>query len=360
MKLTFRQIEPFVQNPDPKARVIVIYGPDQGLVTERSKAICMKTVPNLNDPFNVIHLTTPKIMDDKSIFYDEANAQSLMGGNRLIIIKDGADSLTPILKDYLEDAPSQETVVVVEAGDLNPRSALRKLAESAKNAVALPCYVDDERNLSQIIRDMCTHAGYGIESDALHLFSPALVGDRAIARNEIEKLLLYKGLDKNYTGYKGDPVRSKIGTITTQDVYATCGDIRDWSMDKLIYVIGDGDTKTTHIIIDSLFRDKIAPIILLRSTQNHFWRLYSTNVKIKDGMPMQDAVKTLSPPLFFKVEDAFKRQLNRWSLPVLENALDALTKAEALTKKTGYNPESITRNCLIQLSRYQPNKRRAA
>jgi DNA polymerase-3 subunit delta len=32
MKLTFKQIEPFVKNPDRAARVILVYGPDQGLI----------------------------------------------------------------------------------------------------------------------------------------------------------------------------------------------------------------------------------------------------------------------------------------------------------------------------------------
>lgn len=360
MKLSFRQIEPFVKSPDPVARVILVYGPDQGLITERLKTMALTAVSDLSDPFNVVTLTPEKIIEDPSCFYDEANAQSLMGGNRLILIKGATDSLTPILKDYLEDQPSTETLVIAEAGDLGPRSALRKLTEGAKNAAAVPCYVDDERNLSQIIRDMCMHAGYAIDSDALQLFSGALVGDRAIARGEIEKLLLYKGLDKDYSGFDGNPVRQKVRTINANDIYASCGDVRDWSMDKLIYAVGDGDVISTNKIMNSLFNDQIAAVVLLRAMQNHFWRLYTTKVKINDGMDTSSALKTLNPPLFFKVEDAFKRQLNRWSMPILENALDALTKAEAMTKKTEYDAESVTRNCLTQLSRYQPSRGRVA
>lgn len=360
MKLTFRQIEPFVQSPDPLARVIVVYGPDQGLVSERATIICKTVLADLNDPFNVAHLTTESILADPASFYDEAQAQSLMGGNRLIIIRGGTDSLAPILKDYLGEAPSAHNLVVIESGDLNPRSALRKLMEGAKNAAAVPCYVDDERNMSQIIRDMCTHAGYSIDPAALMMLSSAVVGDRAIARGEIEKLLLYKGLDPEYNGTGGEPLRKKIGVITAADVIASTGDTRDWSMDTLVYGIGDGNVTSAQTIIDSLFRDQVSPIVLLRSMQNHFWRLYSVNSKIKAGMMQNDAVKTLQPPLFFKVEDAFKRQLGRWPIPVLESALDSLNKAEALTKMSGYDPESVTKNCLIQLARYNPRMRRSA
>ena len=53
MKLTFREIEPFVKKPNPAARVVLIYGPDDGLMRERSKMISQSIVKDLNDPFNV-------------------------------------------------------------------------------------------------------------------------------------------------------------------------------------------------------------------------------------------------------------------------------------------------------------------
>lgn len=358
MKLSFRQIEPFVQNPDPQARVILVYGPDQGLMKERAKIICQSVVPDLNDPFNAVTLTPEAILADPARFYDETQAQSLMGGDRLVLIRDGGDSLSVILKDYL-DQPSDQTLVVVEAGNLTPRSSLRKLCEGAKNAAAVPCYVDDERNLSQIVRDMAAHAGYSVDQDALIALSAALVGDRGIARNEIEKLLLYKGLPAGYHGFDGDPAGQKQGRITMDDVIACSGDIRDWSMDRLVYAIGDGDSIAVHTIIESLFRNHIAPIACLRTAQNHFWQLYTTKAKIDAGMTVAEAVNELTPKLFFKVEDAFKRQLGRWPLAALETALDALNKAEALTKKSGYSDTAVCRNCLFQLSRFNPRQRAA-
>ena len=54
MKLSFKQIESFVKSPDPKARAILVYGPDQGLMKERSRIMAKTVNPDLNDPFNVI------------------------------------------------------------------------------------------------------------------------------------------------------------------------------------------------------------------------------------------------------------------------------------------------------------------
>jgi DNA polymerase-3 subunit delta len=355
MKLTFRQIESFVKAPDDAARVILVYGPDQGLIKERSKKMAITVISDLNDPFNVATFTSDKIISEPALFYDEANAQSLMGGNRLIFIKNATDGLSVLLKEYLEN-PSNETLVIVEADDLGPRSSLRKLCEASKRAAAVPCYIDDERTLAQIIRDMCTHAGYGIDQDALIAFSGAIIGDRVIARNEIEKLILYKGISSSYQGFEGEAVREKLGQININDIYASCGDVRDWSMDKLVYAIADGSIQESQTIIESLIKDQLAPIVILRSVQNHFWRLMNVQIKQNDGLSQEEALRTLSPPLFWKVEDQFKRQLNRWSISALESALDALNKMEAMSKQSGYGDHSLLKNTILQITRYTPER----
>src|SRR5690606_7077906 len=107
---------------------------------------------------------------------DEANALSMMGGNRLIRIEGGADSMTPVVKDYLAN-PSPAALVVIEGGDLSARSSLRKLAEGAKNAAALPCYVAEARDVAGLIRDMVQGAGLRIDNDAAQWLSQQLTGD---------------------------------------------------------------------------------------------------------------------------------------------------------------------------------------
>lgn len=358
MKLSYKQIEPFVRAPDPKARVILIYGPDQGLMKERSSAIAKTAIADINDPFNVVTLTTEKILADPSLFFDEALAQSLMGGDRLIFIRDAGDSLTPYMKEYL-DNPSQETLVLLESGDLGPKSALRKLCESAKNAAAVPCYVDDERTVIQIIRDMCMHAGYSIDQDALSALSSAIIGDRTIARNEIEKLVLYKGIHQGYKGFAADSVRERLGTITLEDVMACSGDVRDWSLERLVYSVADGNIHESQIIIDKLLKDQIQPVAILRILQSHFWRLHSVNSKVNSGVSREDALKSLTPPLFWKVKNQFLRQLGQWSVPRLEAALDALHHAEIKTKKTEYQADMIVKNVALQLIRHSTGKQAA-
>lgn len=335
MKLAWKAIEPFVKKPDPKARVILIYGPDNGLMRERSKIIGKTIIPDLNDPFNAVTLTTDILGEDPARLTDEANAMSMMGGARLIKIENGGDKLTALLKEYLT-TPSDENLIIIEAGELGPRSSLRQLCEKAKNAAALPCYVEDERSVSGLIRDVLNEAGFRIEHEAQAMLAANIAGDRAKARNELEKLITYMGdTSKN---------------ITVKDVQASTGDIGVSSLETLIYATAGSNPKGALAAFNRLIKEGVAEIVILRSLQNHFKRLHYTNTLIQAGTPADQAVKSLQPPLFFKVESAFKAQVNKWKGPKLDMILQKLTELEAETKKTGTPVQTLCSQAILSIS----------
>lgn len=336
MKLTWKQIEPFVKAPDPQARVILIYGPDSGLMRERSSIIGKTIVADLNDPFNAVTLTADQIAEDPARLFDEANAISMMGGGRLIRIEDGTDKLAVTVKDYLEN-PSRDNLVILEAGELGPRSPLRQLCEKSKAAAALPCYIEDERGISQLTRDILKEQGFTIQSDAVTWLSAAISGDRMRARSEIEKLTLYM--------YGHGP------QITIEDVQACCGEAGAQNLDDLVYAVGGGQTEKALKTFHKLQEEGIPAITMLRSLQNHFRKLHLVQASLGVSLPMDEALKKLQPPLFFKLEQPFKAQISRWSLSALNTVLDRLSQLEAQSKQTGTPVDTLLAQALLSLSR---------
>ncbi len=334
MKLTWKQSDPFLKSPDPKARVILIYGPDNGLMRERSQIIGKTIVDNLDDPFNAISLTADIIHDDPARLNDEAMALSMMGGARLIKIEDGSDKLTTIIKSYLED-PSPDNLILIEADALETRSTLRQLCEKSKNAAALPCYVEDERGVSNLIRETLSNAGYFINADAVHLLAANVMGDRSRVRGEIEKLMLYMGEEKN---------------ITTEHVHQSVGNIADADLDDLVYALGSGNTKKAIESYNRLIGEGVADIAILRSMQNHFRRLHYTQSVMQSGQSLDQAIKTLSPPLFFKVEPAFKSQVTKWRGKKLDTILLKLTELEAQSKRTATPVQTLCSQAILSIS----------
>jgi DNA polymerase III subunit delta len=62
-------------------------------------------------------------------------------------------------------------------------------------------------------------------------------------------------------------------------------------------------------------------------------------------------LRSLKPPLFFKLQDRFKRQLRVWSLARAAQALTLLTHAELNAKTTGLPAEAICRDALLRIAR---------
>lgn len=335
MKLAWKQIDPFVKSPDPKARVIVIYGPDDGLMRERSRAIGSGVVADLNDPFNVCVIDGDILLADPARLPDEAHAMSLMGGNRLIRIESASDKVAPIVKEYL-DNPSSDNLVIIEAGELGPKSALRQLAEKAKNAAALPCYIDDERGAANVIRQMISEAGKRVDNDAAQWLAGAAVGDRGRVRAEVDKLLLYMG-DEN--------------TIKIDHVLDACGEAGATSLDELVYATAGGQMEKALTAYHKLLEEGIPVITILRSLQNHFRKLHVTRGLMNEGLPVKEAMGQLQPPIFFKLEDSFISQLNRWKAQRLMAVMNRLSDIEADTKKTGVPAETLCAQAVMGIAR---------
>ncbi|OIN86165.1 MAG: DNA polymerase III subunit delta [Alphaproteobacteria bacterium CG1_02_46_17] len=337
MKLTFRQIEPFLKNPDPAARAILVYGPDQGMVKERAALLGKKVVADLNDPFNAAHLTGEVIEDDQSRFYDEVNAQSLMGGTRLVRVTDPGAKFAVALKDWLKTNPSDGTLLVIEGGDLRPRDAIRKICEEAVNAAAIPCYIQDERDMAKFLRDLLSETNRTAANDTINWLSGALKGDRGRARMEIEKLDLYKGTDTS--------------PITVNDAMEACGDSGAQNLDDLLYAATGRNPQKALSTYTRLLAEDTELIIILRSLQNHLRRLHQVRATMDEkGLPIDAAMKNLQPPVFFKVEDSFKAQVNRFPAALLRKMLARLNEIEAETKKTGTPSETLVAETILKLA----------
>lgn len=335
MKLAGNRIEAFLNAPDKSAQAILIYGPDAGLVKERLDRLAKSVVPDLSDPFRIADLQASSLKEDPARLADEAAAIALTGGRRVVRIRDGGDNATAAFTAFLKH-PMGDAMVLVEAGELTPRSSLRKLFESADNAVALPCYGDEGGGLEAVIHETLRAHGLTAEPDAVAYLADHLGGDRKLTRAELEKLALYMG----------GPGRVKLA-----DAAACVGDTSALSMDDLAMATADGDHATAQRVLDRLFHEGTHPVGILRSLQRHFQRLHLCAGMIAKGKSADQAVATLKPPPHFRVADKLKTQLGRWTPDRLAQALELLVNTEIDCKTTGMPGEELTGRAIMQLTR---------
>jgi len=336
MKLQTKNIEGFIKKPEAKALAILVYGPDEGLIRERLDILTRNVVADIHDPFNVAEFSADALKENPARLMDEAQSISMLGGRRVIRVRDASDDIEKNIKDVLAALRPGDNLVLLEAGELGARSKLRELFEKAENAAAVPCYVDDESKISTVIGDSLRAAGYRFSSEAIVYMAANVTGDRAVARSEVEKLITYMGSEKK--------------NITLDDVIACVGNSADLSLDDLAKFVASGQFAEADRILDYVLSEGLPAITVLRNLQNHFLRLHITKARIQKGEDTDGAMKKLRPEVFWKVKDAFKTQLNGWSMGQMEQALALLTSVEAKCKQTANDPHTLCSRAVLSLS----------
>ena len=236
----------------------------------------------------------------------------------------------------LLEGPAGDSLTVIEAGDLPTRSSLRKLAEGNPAAAALACYVESESELGRTMGAQIGAAGKHIDPDALRLLSASLVGDRMLARGELEKLLLYVG---------------EAREITLDDVAASVVDTASLDMDDAIRAAMRGDFGVLDRCLTRMAGEGVSGVAILRVTQNYFRRLHLTRARVDAGASIDRALGQLQPPIFFKAKDAFAADVQRWPLPRILAAIERLVEAEAQSKRTGADDALLAADALIAIGR---------
>ena len=335
MKIETRQVQGFLKNPDPRARAVLLYGPDGGMVRERARHLTQLVAEDPEDPFRVVELSGAVLKDDPARLADEAAALCFTGGRRVIRVRDPGEGSAKLFEAFLADPPG-EALVVIEAGDLSPRSGLRKAFEKSPSGAALACYRDEGRDLEALLRGTLKKAGLEAAHDAFGFLLRSLGGDRQVTRRELEKLILFKGDDKT--------------PLTLAEVEASIGDSSALAAEDIAFAVGGGDLARLSADLPRFFAQGGQPVAILRTVSGHFMRLHLVSGLRAEGLALGDALKRLRPPLFWKRKDLFGAQLQRWSRPALEQALGRLLETERRAKTTGAPVETLTYEVLYSLA----------
>jgi DNA polymerase-3 subunit delta len=337
VKLPGPRLAAFLKAPDPAVRAVLVFGPDGGLVRERADLLARAVVPDPSDPFRVADLAASALAGDPARLHDEVAAQSLIGGRRLVRVREAGDAAAALFDRFLRDPPPGSNIVLAEGGDLPARSTLRKLFEASPLAAAIPCYADGPRELEQLVREVLGARGIAVTSEATAYLVAHLGGDRQVSRQELDKLALYAG----------DGGKVGLGEAT-----ASVGDTAALSIDDAIFAAAEGDAPGLERALFRAFEEGEAPVTILRAALRHVQRLHLAACAMAAGAGADEAMGKLRPPLFFKAQDRFKRQMRLWPPRRAALVLSALLEAERNTKRTGLPAETICREALLRMARH--------
>ncbi len=281
-------------------RLVVVYGPDRGLVAERAAQVAATTGVDLSDGFALIRLDASDVQSDPGRLIDEVNAFGLFGGEKLIWVRGAANEKQ--LVDglaHLASHPPEGSYLLIEAGDLKKGSALRKVAEGERSVACIACYQDDARALNALIDAELAAANLRITPAARELLLDSIGGDRIASRNEIQKLVLYCMNDD---------------LIDEKHVFEIVGDASAVSTDEVVDAVLSGDPDGFLHAIQKVIASKTAVFLVLQGTMKQVQLLETMRIEMEERQqqPAQ-VVQTLGRGIHFKRKPIIEKALRNWN-----------------------------------------------
>jgi len=328
-------IESFVARPDPSRAVVLVFGPDAGLVSERADAIIRASVDDPADPFALVRLDGDALASDPARLLDEATTIPLFGGRRAIRVRAGSRNIVPAVEGVL-GAPLRDCRVVIEAGDLKRNAALRALCEKAKTAVAIPCYVDADRDIGRLIDEEMRAADLAISPDARDALVPLLGGDRRASRAELRKLTLYAHGQSQ---------------VEVEDVMAIVGDASALGLDALVDAAFAGERADAEKELAKANVARTSATTVIGAALRQAERLHLLRLNVEGGASVPSAIEQAIPPIHFRRKAISEKALRAWTSERLAKVMAMLAEASLDARRQSDLSETIAHRAVMTIAR---------
>jgi DNA polymerase III subunit delta len=327
------QAQSFLKSPDPRVKSILFFGSDPGLVLERAQNFAKSWTKRQEPEGELLRIDDSDLDTDPDRLAVELRTVPMFGGPKAVRVtasrRLGAAAFKPLVS-----GGDMEGVLIVEAGNLKPDDALRKLFEKSADAAAVACYADAVQDLTILINEVVSEAGTTITPPARELLLSRLGADRSLSRGEIEKLTLYVGSGR---------------AIEAEDVEAIVGDASELTIERIYLAVGSGHAERAVAEFARATSSGESAQTIIYALQRHFQRLHRVRSSLEKGQTIEEALRQIRPPLHFKQKDQFVAQCRTWSLEGLSAALQRISACAKAARLTNALERPLTERLLLGL-----------
>ena len=327
MKVDAGRIDGFLKTPS--SPIVLLFGPDAGLVAERGLALVRSVEGAMHDPFRFAELHNP----DGETLLAEATAASLAGGRRVVRVRDAHETLLKAVETLAKIPP--DALVILEAGELTGKSKLRAACEKSTAAAAIACYAIDSGRLPQAVTARLRAHNITIDADAAAWVAGNIQGEEGPLRQAMELLTLYAGSEPR---------------LTLADVSAALADGGEGSMQDAVDATIGGDPAAVDRALSLAYDEGVSPVGILRVLLSELMRLRVAAGAVAEGASIVEAMGGMRPPVFFKRQKLVTQALSVWSVPALTEAIRAALAAETACKQTLTPDQAYCRQTMLGLA----------
>ncbi len=325
MKLPPREASGYFARPDPAKTGILIYGEDAMRVAlKRQELIAALIGPEGEAEMRLTRIPAADLRKEPALLGDAIKAVGFFPGARVAFVEDANDTVIKAITAAVEDWQPGDAQIVVTAGQLQAKSALRKLFEGHPNAYAAALY-NDPPSRAEIEAEL-TRAGLarpdGAAMEMLTSLSKEL--DPGDFRQTLEKIALYK---------LGDDAPLSPDEVTL----CAPGSI-EADLDDVLNIVAEGRTGEIGPVMARLEAQGTAAVTLLIMATRHFRALHTA---ASDPGGVGQGMGRLRPPVFGPRRDRMSRQASGWGMYRLEQALQMLLETDLSLRSAGQHGPAL-------------------
>jgi DNA polymerase III subunit delta len=308
----------YFAKPDPARAGLLIFGADAMRVAlKRAEVIAALIGPDGAAEMRLTRMSGADLRKEPALLQDAVKAIGFFPGPRVAFVEDATDGLAPVIDAALQDWRAGDAQIIVTAGALTGKSALKTLFDKHPQAFSAGLY--DDPPSREDIEDALLKAGLrAIDAAAsadLNMLARAL--DPGDFRQMLEKIALYKHGDAT-------PLRAdEVAALAPATIEAEVEEVIHATADKRLADIGP--------LMRRLEGQGMAPVTICIRALQHFRVLHGA-ASDPTGQGMARA------RVNFKAKEAMARQASNWGLRSLEDALAALIDCDLTLRSTSRAP----------------------
>ncbi len=323
----------YCAKPDPSRAGLLIFGADPMRVAlKRQEAIAALIGPEGEGEMRLTRMSGGDLRKDGSLVLDAIKAVGFFPGPRVTFVEEATDSLADTIGTAMSEWKPGDAVIVVTAGGLTGKSALKTLFEKHRNAVSIGLY--DDPPSREEIEDALKKAGLAnIDREAMtDLTTLARALDPGDFRQTLEKIALYKFGDAS--------------PLIPADVAAMAPATIEAEVDDLIDAVAEARANAIGPLFRRLEGQGVQPVTICIGALRHFRILHAAATD-----PAGPGTGIQKARVNFKQKDAMGRQAGQWGSRALEAAIAILLETDLTLRSASRAPGmALTERALIRIA----------
>ncbi len=323
----------YCAKPDPARPGLLVFGADAMRVAlKRQEAIAALVGPEGEAEMRLSRMSGVDLRKDGSLLLDAIKEVGFFPGPRVAFVEEATDGLAEVVGIALREWKPGDAVIVVTAGSLTAKSALKALFEKHPAAVCIGLY-DEPPGREEIEAALKASGLHDIDREAmadLNMLARAL--DPGDFRQTLEKIALYKYGDAS--------------PLTPADVAAMAPATIEAEVDDLVGAVAEARREAIGPLFRRLEGQGVLPVTICIAALRHFRVLHGA---VCD--PQGPGVGIQKARVNFKQKDAMGRQAGQWGLRALEAAVAVLVETDLTLRSTSRAPGmALMERALIRIA----------